>query len=125
MPSTIGTENSNSKNSFSGSVYFYLCHEQAYEHLMINIADGLKVLGVPFYANLNYWKTELNSQSYLFNYDYSVNHWDCSVVVLSNHWFENNQRIPEGFFDSKRKYLTVYLDDTDGPSLLLSFSLWV
>ena len=112
MPSTIGTENSNGKTSFSGSVYFYLSYEQAYEHLMINIADGLKVLGVLFYANLNNWKTGSDSELYLFNYDCNVNHWDCSVVVLSNHWLANHQRIPEGFFDPKRKYLTVYLDDT-------------
>ena len=38
------------KCNFSGSVFFYLSHEQAYEHLMINIADGLKSLGVPFYG---------------------------------------------------------------------------
>lgn len=85
---------------------------------MINIADGLKLLGVPFYANFNNWKTSLDSESYLFNYDPSVNHWDCSVVVLSNHWFEKHQRIPEGFFDPKRKYVTVYLADTDGLSFI-------
>ncbi|MGD1699419.1 glycosyltransferase [Dapis sp. BLCC M229] len=119
MTTSIATEKFHSQTSFSGSVYFYLCHEQAYEHLMINIADGLKVLRIPFYANFNYWKTGLDSESYLFNYDSSVNHWDCSVVVLSNHWFENHQKIPEGLFDQKRKYITVYLDDTDGHSLLL------
>ncbi|WP_287525066.1 hypothetical protein [Okeania sp. SIO2C2] len=119
MTTSIATEKFYSQTSFSGSVYFYLSHEEAYEHLMINIADGLKLLRVPFYANFNYWKTGLDSESYLFNYDSSVNHWDCSVVVLSNHWFENHQRIPEDFFDSKRKYFTVYLDDTDGHSLLL------
>ena len=112
MKTTIG------KSSFPDSVYFYLCHEQAFEHLMINIADGLKVLGVPFYANFNNWKTGSNSELYLFNYDYNVNHWDCSVVVLSNHWFEHHQSIPHGLFGSQGKYLTVYLDDMDGPSHL-------
>jgi hypothetical protein len=112
------------KCNFSGSVFFYLSHEQAYEHLMINIADGLKSLGVPFYGNFNNWKTGLDSESYLFNYDSTVNHWDCSVVVLSNHWFEYHQRIPEGFFDPKRKYITAYCDDMDGPSHLSYSSLW-
>ncbi|NER08657.1 MAG: hypothetical protein F6K17_42085, partial [Okeania sp. SIO3C4] len=118
MTTTIVTEKFHSKSSFSGSVYFYLCHEQAYEHLMINIANGLKELGVPFYANFSNWKTGLNLESYLFHYDSSVNHWDCSVVVLSNHWFEYHQRLPESFFDPKRKYVTVYFDDMDGPSYL-------
>ena len=106
------------KSSFPDSVYFYLCHEQGYEHLMINIADGLKLLGVRFYANFNYWKTTSDSESYLFNYDHSVNHWDCSVVVLSNHWLKCHQSIPDDLFRAQRKYLTVYLDDMDGLSYL-------
>ncbi|WP_293123618.1 glycosyltransferase [Okeania sp. SIO1I7] len=109
--------------SFPGLIYFYLSHEQAYEHLMINIADGLKMLGVPFYANFNNWKTGYDSESYLFNYDSRVNHWDCPFVVLSNHWLQYNQRLPESFFDPKRKYVTVYLDDIDGPSYLSYFPL--
>ncbi|GGA40194.1 hypothetical protein CYANOKiyG1_58410 [Okeania sp. KiyG1] len=86
---------------------------------MVNIADGLKALGIPFYANINYWKTVSDSESYLFNYDSTVNHWDCSVVVLSSERLKYNYSLPDGLFDPHRKYLTVYLDNTDGPSLLL------
>lgn len=114
----ISSEKSNPECSFSGSVFFYISQEKAFEHLAIAIAEGLKALGIPFYANLNYWKNERQLGKYLFNYESSINHNDCSVVVLSKSWFGWHQSLPPGLFSAKRKYITVYLDDMDGPSHL-------
>lgn len=100
--------------SFSGSIFFYCC-ESAFEHLMICIAEGLKELGIPFYSNINYWKLSPEREEYLFCYDPNVTADDCSIVVVSNHWYNCYQVSPENLFHPKRQYITIHLDDTDGP----------
>ncbi|NER08636.1 MAG: hypothetical protein F6K17_41960, partial [Okeania sp. SIO3C4] len=68
---TISSQKLNTECSFSGSVFFYISQEKAFEHLAIPIAEGLKALGIPFYANLNYWKNKQQLGGYLFNHESS------------------------------------------------------
>ncbi len=100
-------------SNFSGAIFFY-CAE-AYHHLSICIAEGLQELGIPFYSNINYWKISPEREDYLFRYDADVSPDDCSVVVVSHQWFNQNLLLPENLFHPDRKYIAVYLDDMDGP----------
>lgn len=95
-------------------VFFYLV-EGSFPHLAICIAEGLKVLGIPSYANLNYWKTSPETEDYLFTRDPNVTHKDCSVVVLDKNWIFTGLPFPENLSHPARNYLTIYLDDMDGP----------
>jgi hypothetical protein len=97
-------------------IYFY-CHPQgdnrypAFQHQLINLAFGLKELGIEYYSNKTYWK--IGEDEFLFNKsDIKVD--DCDVLVSSHGEFEYNWKLPAEFFTEKRKYLTVYIDTADG-----------
>lgn len=100
-------------SNFSGAIFFYCT--QAYHHLSVCIAEGLQELGIPFYSNINYWKISPEQEDYLFCHEAEVSPDNCSVVVVSNQWFNQNLHLPENLFHPARKYITVYLDDMDGP----------
>ena len=100
-------------------VYFYCVSPEsaskaAYHHLAICLAEGLKELGVKFYANINYWRTDANTEQFLFNHDANVTPDDCSIVVVSLAWFLRGKPFPQHLFHSQRQYYTVYLDREDG-----------
>lgn len=106
------------------SAYFLIAdHVKHYDDAMIYIAEGLRVLGIPFYANKNLWLEEPGTNQYLFKKDDQISYQDCDIVFMSYTWFEYVDHInyktfsqlpPKDFFDTKRKYITVYLDPTDG-----------
>jgi hypothetical protein len=98
-------------------IFFYCC-EGVYSPPSICLAEGLKELGIPFYSNINHWKIDPDTEEYLFCYDPSVAHQDCSIVILDFRWMINAISFPENFFHSERKYVTVCLDDMDG------FTIW-
>src|SRR6476661_1300564 len=98
---------------FQGQVYFYCCQVE-YQHLSICIAEGLKQLGIPFYSNINYWQLLPEREEYLFCSHPNVTPDDCSVVVLEKQWILQHRDLPLNLFHPKRKYITVYLDDSDG-----------
>ncbi|MEQ9671749.1 hypothetical protein [Coleofasciculus sp. G2-EDA-02] len=100
--------------SWTGQVFFYLC-DTAYSHLSICLAEGLKKLDIPFYSNINYWKITPERDNYLFRHHPSITHNDCDVVVLDKNWTFSHQTFPEHLFSPDRTYVTVYLDDLDGP----------
>lgn len=102
----------------SCKVFFYIA-EESFPHLSICIAEGLKELGIEVYSNINYWKISPDSEEYLFRYDPAISHADCSVVVLDKNWTVAQLAFPEGLFHANRNYLTVFLDDQDGPWLCL------
>jgi hypothetical protein len=104
--------------TFKGQVFFYL-YDRGFPHLSICLAEGFKELGIPFYSNINFWQISPDREDYLFRHDPSVTPEDCSVVVLDKDWNFYNQPFAENLFYPSRKYITVYLDDTDGsrPSL--------
>ena len=106
--------------TLAGNIFFYC---SGYQHLSICLAEGFKELGIPFYSNINYWKISPEREEYLFCYDSNVTPDDCSIVVIDKNWIFSNQPFPEDLFHSARQYITVYLDDMDGPSS--PFSDWM
>jgi hypothetical protein len=116
--------NSRRLNSKHPKVYFYCREEEGnLQEDIIAIAEGLSELGIPYYANCNYWLQSTSPGDYLFQKDPDVSMDDCDVVVVSYTWpfwirmgsFELNSRpLPEGLFKKGRRYKTVYLDSHDG-----------
>ncbi|HEY0434803.1 MAG TPA: hypothetical protein VGC95_13095, partial [Chitinophagaceae bacterium] len=104
-------------------VYFYCCDEPTnLQDDIIQIAEGLEELGIPFYANANYWLKSTQQGDYLFKATPDVAPDDCDIVVLPFSWF-NWVRIgkpairrpfPPDLFKPHSKYLTVYMDNNDG-----------
>lgn len=105
-------------------VYFFCCDEQDnLQEDVIALAEGLVELGIPFYANCNYWLQSTTPGDYLFKHTPDVTPDDCDIVVVSYTWpfwvkmktFERRLRpLPEGLFKKGRKYQTVYMDFADG-----------
>ncbi|MGF1491528.1 MAG: hypothetical protein ACFBSC_03555 [Microcoleaceae cyanobacterium] len=96
------------------SVFFYVI-EGEFPSLSVCIAEGLKELGIPIYANINYWRTSTNQEEYLFKHDPNVRHQDCSLVVFDKDWMFLQRPLPEGIFAENRNYQVIYLDNSDGP----------
>jgi hypothetical protein len=103
------------KCTFNGSVFFY-CLPSGFQSLSICIAEGLKQLGIPLYSNVNYWRIDAEREDYLFCHNPSVTPDDCAVVVVEKGWILYHRNLPENLFHLARNYITVYLDDADGPS---------
>jgi hypothetical protein len=101
--------------NLTDKIFFY-CLPQgtpdkaAYQHGIVCLGEGLKSLKIEFNSNINYWKTSLEKEEYLFCQDSQVTPDDCSVVVLNDLWFRYGQPFPENLFHSSRKYITVYLE---------------
>jgi hypothetical protein len=97
-------------------IYFH-CQPQgdhrypAFQHQLINLAFGLKVLGIEYFSNLTYWK--IGKEDYLFNKS-AVAIDDCDVLITSHGEFEYNWELPNAFFKKDRSYRTVYIDTADG-----------
>lgn len=116
MSSDMGSAQSTEECTFSGSVFFYCC-DRGYEHLIVCLAEGLKDLGIPFYSNINYWRLSPEREEYLLCNDPSISPDDCSVVAVSYQWLAYKGALPENLFHAGREYITVYLDDMDGPTI--------
>lgn len=105
-------------------VYFYCCNEPGnLQEDIIALAEGLGELGVPFYANCNYWLQSVDSDDYLFRHSPDVQPDDCDIVVVSYTWAQwarmgdfklRRRALPEGLFKSGRRYVTVAMDNHDG-----------
>jgi hypothetical protein len=94
-----------------------------YQNDIVQLAEGLEEIGVPFSGNCNYWQKTPSEGDYLIRKDESIRPEDCDVVVVTYSWFRYvrvghpNQalpmppeiKVPRG----QRKYTTVYLDDND------------
>jgi len=121
-------------------VYFLAWDKREnYQNDIVQLAEGLEEIGVPFSGNCNYWQKSSRTDDYLIRKDDRIRPEDCDVVVVTYSWFRYVRlgqfalarsmppevTVPKG----KRKYTTVYLDDNDGyatPSLgrdFLAFDL--
>lgn len=105
------------------SVYFFIAEHVLYDDSILYLAEGLKELGIPFFSNKIFWKTDSENQNYLFNYDSNISYQDCDLIVISYTWFEYinhitykhyQQDFPHFLFYKNRKYKIIYLDPTDG-----------
>jgi hypothetical protein len=105
-------------------VYFFCCNEPGnLQEDVIALAEGLKELGVPYFANCDYWLQSLDPGDYLFKHCPEVSYEDCDIVVVSYTWpqwvrmgtFELRQQpLPANLFRKPRHYITVYMDNNDG-----------
>ncbi|HZZ19624.1 MAG TPA: hypothetical protein VFE25_09650 [Opitutaceae bacterium] len=105
-------------------VYFYCCPEpDNLQDDIIILAEGLRALGIPYYASANYWRLSPDSDDFLFKATPEVSPDDCDVVVFPYTWFNwvllsaprpIRRPFPEGIFKKGRKYRTVYMDTNDG-----------
>jgi hypothetical protein len=99
------------------SVFFYCApsgipdsKKTVYQHVLVALAEGLKELGVPFYANRDFWKPQIEENDYLFQLNSAVTPDDCSVVVIHTAWFTAGLPMPEDLFHHERRYITVYFE---------------
>jgi hypothetical protein len=106
-------------NNFNDAIYFY-CDPRTgippgdkFQHLLICLAEGFRELGIPFFSNVNYWQESTENAQYLFNQHPEVTANDCSIVVLTNNWFNIKKPLPTDLFHPERQYKTVYLDGDD------------
>ena len=100
-------------------IYFYCFPEgvperAAYQHLIVCLGEGFKELGTDFYSNLNYWKNSLDENDYLFKHNPEITPDDCTIVIVNSTGLAYGESLPENLFKRDRKYITVYMDDSDG-----------
>ncbi|WGV28231.1 glycosyltransferase family 1 protein [Halotia branconii] len=106
-------------NSFKDTIYFYCDPRKGiptgdkFQHLLICLAEGFRELGIPFFSNINYWQESPEKEEYLFNHRPDITADDCSIVVLTNNWFNIKEPLPTRLFHAQRQYKTVYLDGDD------------
>jgi hypothetical protein len=98
-------------------IFFYCCppglpdaKDTVYPHTIVCLAEGLKDLGIPFYADRNFWQLSHDREEYLFNCDSNVKPDDCSIVVLHTAWFTAGNPMPATLFHPHRRYKTVYFE---------------
>jgi hypothetical protein len=103
---------------FTGRIFFY-CFPQgvperaAFQHSIICLAEGFKSLGIKFFSNINYWRTSIEREEYLFSHDPLVRPDDCSVVIINDTWVYYANTLPDNLFHPGRSYITIYMDDSD------------
>lgn len=104
-------------SSTAGAIYFYCCPPGApdspttvYQHTLLCLAEGLQAIGVPVYANRNFWRISPDSEQFLLQHDPTVSPNDCAVVVLHTAWFTAGLPLPDRLFHTQRHYKTVYLE---------------
>lgn len=109
--------------SSNKTVYFYTTSTEWtslgargawFQDLIVNLATGFQDLGVQYYSSHNYWRLHPDKDEYLLQYNPSITHHDCDIVVLERQWVEENGSLPSDLFHSRRHYITVYLDCADG-----------
>jgi hypothetical protein len=105
-------------------VYFHCCEEEDnFQSDIIPVAEGLRELGIPYFARANYWRQSEKPDDYLFRATPDVRPEDCDIVVFPFNWFcwcKLNQpapirrEFPELLTRKNRSYRTVMIDDLDG-----------
>jgi len=80
----------------------------------VALGEGLRALDVPFYSSVNYWPLEEARTGFLFTSSPDVRPEDCDIVVVSHAWFDDGDAMPSALFTRSRKYVTVYMDCSDG-----------
>jgi len=101
------------------AVYFFLRpsrgpEDAGYQHRSLALAEGLSELGIPVFANINYWRADPHSSETIFRCDVGVSPEDCEIVVAEHVYFDEERRLPQCFLDPGRKFRTVLIDASDG-----------
>jgi hypothetical protein len=104
-------------------VYFYCCEEpDNYQDDIIQLAEGLDALGIPYFARCNYWLRSATPGDYLFRATPDQRTEDCDVVVVPYTWFNwirrgrapERRHFPHELFRGTRRPKVVYMDTNDG-----------
>lgn len=101
----------NGKGDYSSGYHYY-------QHGTVCLGEGLKALGVEFYANVNFWLPSPD-EPFLFRYDPNVTPDDCDIVVINDSWWDNRFHFSNSLFDpdhllrKSRPHKTVLLDLSD------------
>jgi hypothetical protein len=85
--------------------------DTVYQHTLVCLAEGLSSLGIPIYADRNFWQLSPDREEYLFNCNPDVTPDDCSIVVLHTAWFTAGKPMPANLFHPHRQYKTVYFEN--------------
>lgn len=99
------------------SVYFFCCppgppERSPYHHSLVAIAEGLRELGVPLFANRDYWPV---AGGFLLR-ESDVDFRDCDVVVFDSDFYllSLEHLLPPDLFDPGARYTLVFVDHGDG-----------
>jgi len=101
------------------TVYFFLRPyrnkaDAGFQHRSVALAEGFRKIGVPYFSNIDYWRSGPDTEETLFRNDSSVTSTDCDVIVCEHAYYDEHKRLPEPFVRSRRKYRTVFIDSSDG-----------
>lgn len=69
-----------------------------YQHGIVCLGEGLKALGIEFYANVNFWLPAPDAP-YLFRYDPNVTPDDCDLVIINEFWWERKSQFAKSLCD--------------------------
>ena len=94
-------------------VYFFLRPQgppesSNYQHCAVALGEGLRALGVPFCANVDYWREK---DGFLFRRDPAVVPEDCSIIITGDEYGQESP-VPGHLFGGGRR--TVHIDSSDG-----------
>jgi hypothetical protein len=97
------------------TVFFYCSPSTSVEKAAVQwsivcLAEGFKTIGVPFYSNINFWKTSVEPEEYLFNHNPDVTPDDCAIVVMDGDWCNFGNPLPQDLFKPNRRYTTAYFE---------------
>lgn len=102
--------------------FYFICHPQgpstkaAYQHCSVALAEGLSLLGLPVFGNLNYWEKSPGSGDYLIRKADGVDHNDCDVILFGSTLYDypRPDLIPSDLFRKDRPYRLIFIDNSDG-----------
>ncbi|MGA2477755.1 MAG: hypothetical protein ABSG63_03270 [Spirochaetia bacterium] len=83
--------------------------DAGYQHCMIALGEGLRELGVPFFANIDYWREETG---WLFKGGSGVQLEDCDLVITGDEYQGVGGELPKSMFGGRQR--TVFVDSSDG-----------
>ena len=101
------------------SVYFF-CLPQgkgiapAYQFQSIALAQGFKKLAINIYSNINYWRTNFDSDDYLFNHHPSIKPKDCDIIIVPHQWVTYGKALPIEELKDAKNSKKVFIDIGDG-----------
>jgi hypothetical protein len=103
--------------------YFLIAPHEVYNDAAIYLAEGLRALDLPFFANRDFWREDPGSEACLFRHDPGITPTDCDVVVLTSYWFNyidpstfqtTGLPMPAGLTATGRRHRLVLIDPEDG-----------
>lgn len=105
----------------TNKVYFFCvphgpADRSGYEHAIVCIAEGLRLLGIQFSGNIDYWQEGNSRGDYLIRHNPDMSYRDADIVVFSSgiYNYQLMDLLPQDLFSSTRSYQLVFIDCSDG-----------